>query len=354
MSRFGTLGTQYLDDAGNPLIDGLIYFYASGTTTKITTYSDINLTIANSNPVVLTGAGRQPNIFFEGTAKAVLTKADYTQIEVRDPVGGVDSAFIPEWDAATIYSIPQIVLGSDNSYYESIVNANQGQNPTGSPAAWTEIKLSKLWNTNETYAALDVVQGSDGLLYSAVIGANLGNNPVTDLVNWKPVTPQGYSLIYTTPAFATDSTIDIVLPSGYSSYVLKLIDVGLSTNTIMYLRTSSDGGATFDVTANDYFYCAASTAATATVLTSSNSVVETKIPLGVFSSTQWSGNIEIFNPSAIASTVIDFKTDTAVSGNAAISTGGGKRVAAAVVDAIRLYLAVGTFNTGVMKLYGVR
>ena len=44
MARFGDFD-QYLDNAGDPLSNGKLYFYESGTTTPKTTYSDINNSI---------------------------------------------------------------------------------------------------------------------------------------------------------------------------------------------------------------------------------------------------------------------------------------------------------------------
>ena len=87
MARFGSLGTQYFDENGNPLAGGKIYFYQSGTTSPSDTWADEDQTIANTNPVILTADGRQPNIFFGGQRRAVLTDRDDVQIEVRDPVG---------------------------------------------------------------------------------------------------------------------------------------------------------------------------------------------------------------------------------------------------------------------------
>ena len=74
MARFGEINAQYFDDSGDPLGGGKLYFYESGTTTAKVTFSDINQTIPNPQPVVLTAAGRQPNIFFNGNAKGILTK----------------------------------------------------------------------------------------------------------------------------------------------------------------------------------------------------------------------------------------------------------------------------------------
>ena len=84
MARFGDFD-QYLDDAGDPLVEGKLYFYESGTTTPKTTFADINNSIPNTNPVLLSAAGRQPNIFFDGVAKVILTDNDDVQIAVRDP-----------------------------------------------------------------------------------------------------------------------------------------------------------------------------------------------------------------------------------------------------------------------------
>ena len=186
MSRFGSLGTQYFDDAGDPLIDGLVYFYQPNSTTDKDTFADVSLTIPNTNPVLLTGAGRQPNIFFNGSASAILTTASGVQIEDRDPVGGdqAEAAF-SDWNASTIYNSPDIVVGSDDAFYLSITNGNEGNDPTSSATNWTQIRFIRVWNVNETYGAQQIVEGSDGLLYSAVTGSNLGNDPTTDPANWK-------------------------------------------------------------------------------------------------------------------------------------------------------------------------
>lgn len=129
MARFGSLDTQYFDDAGDPLVSGKVYFYETGTTTPKTTYADINYTIPNTNPVILTAAGRQPNIFFDGVAKAILTKSDNTQILVRDPVGDTASTFGNAWIASKDYNANDVVQGSDGNFYVSLVNGNVNNNP---------------------------------------------------------------------------------------------------------------------------------------------------------------------------------------------------------------------------------
>ena len=59
----GYAGTLTFSASGdnNPLISGKLFFFESGTNTDIDTFSDVALAITNTNPVILTAAGRQPN-----------------------------------------------------------------------------------------------------------------------------------------------------------------------------------------------------------------------------------------------------------------------------------------------------
>jgi len=49
---------QFFDNSGQVLSGGLLYTYSPGTTTPKTTYTDENLSVPNSNPIVLDSAGR--------------------------------------------------------------------------------------------------------------------------------------------------------------------------------------------------------------------------------------------------------------------------------------------------------
>jgi hypothetical protein len=49
---------QFFDNNGVPLNGGLLYAYQAGSSTPFATYTDINGTIANSNPIVLDSSGR--------------------------------------------------------------------------------------------------------------------------------------------------------------------------------------------------------------------------------------------------------------------------------------------------------
>jgi len=78
-----------LDNNANPVSGGKLYTYLAGTTTPQPTYSDVNLTVANANPVVLDSAGRA-TVFLSGTSyKFVLTDANDVPIWTQDNVQAV-------------------------------------------------------------------------------------------------------------------------------------------------------------------------------------------------------------------------------------------------------------------------
>jgi len=181
MARFGNFD-QYLDNAGDPLAEGKLYFYESGTTTPKTTYADVNNSIPNTNPVLLTAAGRQPNIFFDGVAKVILTDNNDVQIAVRDPVGETATDFGDEWVASKIYSANDVVLGSDGVYYRSLSNGNQNNNPVTSTGYWT-LLYSVEWNSGITYSVGDVVTYNTQQ-YQSLQNSNINQNPASATSYW--------------------------------------------------------------------------------------------------------------------------------------------------------------------------
>ena len=54
-------GQQFFNNNGIPNAGGLIYTYLAGSSTLLTTYTTVNGTIANSNPIVLDAYGRTPS-----------------------------------------------------------------------------------------------------------------------------------------------------------------------------------------------------------------------------------------------------------------------------------------------------
>jgi hypothetical protein len=187
MARYSNPTSQYSDINGVPLPGNQLFFYETGTTTFKNTFSDAGLTTANTNPVVSDASGRIPDIFLDGTYKVVLKDTDDVTIWTRDPLGDTTAGQFTAWLNDVTYNIPEIVLGSDDDYYRSLTDANQGNDPTSSAANWEQLEFGRIWNTNVTYALGDEAIGSDGMLYFSLIAANSANNPTLEAldVNWR-------------------------------------------------------------------------------------------------------------------------------------------------------------------------
>jgi hypothetical protein len=185
MARYGDLDTQYFDDAGDPLINGKIFFFETGTTTPKPTFADVNFTIPNAHPVILTAAGRQPNIFFQGVAKAVLATSAGVQILVRDPVGETASTFGNPWVSSKDYNANDVVQGSDGNFYRSLVNGNVNNNPVTTSGSWTFL-YSVEWSAGTTYKTGSVVT-YETIVYQSLQNANLNQNPSTATTFWVPI-----------------------------------------------------------------------------------------------------------------------------------------------------------------------
>lgn len=145
MSRLIPAFEQFFDSNGKPLKNGLIDFFESGSSSvRKTTFADSGEKIANSNPVVLNGDGRCPNVFGSGTHRAVLKDSDGNQILQRDPVGGDQNlAFGADWNPTQIYSVSDVVRDS-GLYWESSTNNNLNNKPsTDSGINWRQAFLTE-------------------------------------------------------------------------------------------------------------------------------------------------------------------------------------------------------------------
>src|SRR3972149_541810 len=87
-------------DAGgdDPLAGGLLFTYAAGTTTKLATYSDVNLSSANANPIVLDSAGRATIFLQAASYKFVLAPATDTDPPTAAIATGVTLSAVPSFN----------------------------------------------------------------------------------------------------------------------------------------------------------------------------------------------------------------------------------------------------------------
>ena len=85
-------GQQFFDNTGLPLNAGLLYTYQAGSTTPLTTYTDIGGLTANTNPIVLDTSGRLSNevwLTYGYNYKFVLKNSAGVTIGTYDNIYGI-------------------------------------------------------------------------------------------------------------------------------------------------------------------------------------------------------------------------------------------------------------------------
>ena len=170
MARYVNSTPQILDDNGTPIAGAKKFFFEPETTTKKTIYDGPDFVTPVANPVISDAAGRYASdVFLDGIYKeeqqdnsGTATGHDGVTLWTTDPIGDVLEGQFEIWVGSETYHIPEIVLGSDDEYYRSIADGNQGNDPTASPTSWELLSIGRVWNTNITYALGDAVYGSSG------------------------------------------------------------------------------------------------------------------------------------------------------------------------------------------------
>lgn len=93
--RYTDQHPQFLDDNGDPLADGSIEFFTVGNTgpsNRKETFSDVDLTVPNDNPIPLDGSGRSVNpIFLDGSYNTIIRDSSLVIIDTVDNVAGPSS-----------------------------------------------------------------------------------------------------------------------------------------------------------------------------------------------------------------------------------------------------------------------
>jgi len=177
------------------------------------------------------------------------------------------------------------------------------------------------------------------------------------------VTGPGASMVLISTATASASaTIDFTgIDNTYKRYIYYYTGaIPATDSSYLYLRTSTDGGTSFDSGATDYRYACDGNASDGVPSTSSGQAAQialTPEPIGSSATGEGcSGMIIIHNPSiSSGATFISgngcYADPTA---NAGFSVVGGMRDTAADVDAIRFLFDTGNIASGEFALYGLK
>ena len=85
-------GQQFFDNNGVPLAGGLLYTYAAGSSTPLSSFTDNAGAIANTNPIVLNSAGRPPSeiwLTYGSAYKFLLADSSNNMIWTLDNISGI-------------------------------------------------------------------------------------------------------------------------------------------------------------------------------------------------------------------------------------------------------------------------
>lgn len=131
-----------------------------------------------------------------------------------------------------------------------------------------------------------------------------------------------------------------------------------SDGRILQMRTSTDGGSSYDFGASDYHYSLTGTSAAAgavNVNTANSEISFTTAVGNVGSENGASGKIEFSRPSDASYFSIRFAVGWLDQSTVPVNNSGvGYRMAAADVDAFQLFYSLGNITSGTAKLYGIR
>lgn len=167
-----------------------------------------------------------------------------------------------------------------------------------------------------------------------------------------------YELIATATA-SNDAAIDFTgLSSTYFMYKLVIANVVPASDGVsLAIRTSTDGGATYDSAAGHYAYGTfrVDSSSTGYDASASSTILTLCVDIGSDTNESVSGEISLYNPSGTEYTHAsgNFIYENSA-GSVRYGAGGGYRLSAADVDAVRVLFTSGNIESGSIKLYGLK
>lgn len=211
------LGWQtFFDDNGVPVAAGLVYTYAAGTSTPITTYNAQELIVGNqnANPIELDAAGRCVIYLTEGTSyKYVLKTAAGATIRTQDNIQAVP--------ASTVVTGDTFMFGGQSSAPVTSTSYGVG-------AAYTTLHPgTAVWHVDP-----DDLPGTYYLEAVGVVDAGSLTVALVNLTDGDPNTPIATVVIdSTTGEWARSaSAITLPLPGSSRDFAIKTKITAPATN----------------------------------------------------------------------------------------------------------------------------
>lgn len=279
---------------------------------------------------------------FTGTAFTGTAVTQYNLI-----AGGATTSTLVNIAPSSTSGVPVISQGaSANPIFGTAVVAGGGTGLTSATA----------------YAVLCGGTSSTGPFQSIASVGNAGevltSNGAGSLPTFQTAGAGAWTLISTATA-AASATINFTgLSSTYHAYAVIISNVIPATDTqTLFMRTSTDGGASYDAGASDYGW--AMTHLDTTAVNFRGDTADSEIELTGTDQGNAAGEhgaliVYIINPSAVQNCKIFYQNLFFTNATSLRSGyGSGYRAATADVDAIRFLYASGNISVGTFKLYGI-
>lgn len=172
---------------------------------------------------------------------------------------------------------------------------------------------------------------------------------------WTPITSSGRWVLISTsnPSAAANVSITGFNSTLYEDYRIVLENVlPSSAGSALYLRTSTNGGSSYDSGASDYSYVTVESASTFAVFRSTN---DNKITLTDTSASPGGviGEVRITDPSRATYIFMQHNLATGIGSNLKLYYGSGVRQATSDVDGVQFLFAAGNIASGQFRLYGL-
>lgn len=189
-------GQQFFDNNGVPLNGGLLYAYQAGSSTPLTTYTDINGTVANSNPIVLDASGRSATeiwLTYGYFYKFVLKDSTGVTLGTYDNIYGIVGV-----QTAVGTTIP---TGMISLWYGSIGSVPAGWYLCDGTNGTPDLRNRFVVGAGSTYSVSQTGGSADAIVVSHTHTAT------------SAVTDPGH-------VHSTEAVINVALPGGGSTTVL--------------------------------------------------------------------------------------------------------------------------------------
>lgn len=225
---------HYLDDNGEPLAGGQLFFYVAGTSTKQDTYADEDLVIPNENPMILNARGETDEPVFlsnQGVYKVVLASATDT-----------DPPTSPIWSVDEVSNLLELVDDDGNSVivldgvanpvnWVTVTNAATGNKPIISVDGETNVGLTITTKGTGAINAIaeDIllkdVDNTSSIRTQADVGVTVSGPAVT-----MTASTGNASMISTAGDVVLTATGDDVLITATDDITLTSAEVKLASN----------------------------------------------------------------------------------------------------------------------------